>query len=181
MYVGVEEGGVFRSRDSGTTFESLNDGLYDDIHTVVVDPLDSRRVYATTGKGFYRSENAGGSWRRVSKGIDRGYTVPLMVARGGADTIFTAAAAGPPPTWSLGHAGADAMLYRSDDQGQSFSAIPIEHVWGRGMIMRLKADPEGVFLGVTNDGYVIRATEQAATAIAIAENLPPAHDFVTLP
>ncbi len=59
MYVGVEEGGVFRSRDGGATFESLNDGLYDDIHTVAVDPRDSRRLYATTGNGFYRSENAG--------------------------------------------------------------------------------------------------------------------------
>ena len=33
MYVGVEEGGIFRSRNDGATFEPLNDGLYADIHT----------------------------------------------------------------------------------------------------------------------------------------------------
>ena len=180
MYVGVEEGGIYRSRDSGATFESLNDGLYDDIHTVAVDPRDSRRLYATTGNGFYRSENAGASWKHIKYGIDRTYTVPLLVTNGDTDTIFTAAAAGPPPTWSIGHAGADAMLFRSDDHGATFSSIPAEHVWGRGMVMRLKRDPEGsAFLGVTNDGYVIRATDNGVAAIA--EKLPPANDLVTLP
>ena len=53
MYVGVEEGGIFRSRNEGASFESLNDGLYVDIHTVAVDARDSRRLYATTGAGFY--------------------------------------------------------------------------------------------------------------------------------
>ena len=53
MYVGVEEGGVFRSRNDGASFEPLNDGLYWDVHAVAVDSRDSRRLYATTGNGFY--------------------------------------------------------------------------------------------------------------------------------
>ena len=61
MYVGVEEGGVFRTHDGGQSFESRNSGLYDDVHTVAVDPKDSRRLYATTGRGFYISNNAGAS------------------------------------------------------------------------------------------------------------------------
>jgi hypothetical protein len=182
MYVGVEEGGVYRSRDGGNTFESLNDGLYDDIHTVAIDPRDSRRLYATTGNGFYRSDNAGASWCHITDGIDRTYTVPLLVASGDSDTIFTAAAAGPPPTWSIGHAGADAMLFRSDDNGETFTPIPAEHVWGRGMVMRLRRDPEGgAFFGVTNDGFVIRAANRRGAVEAIAEKLPPAYDLVTLP
>jgi photosystem II stability/assembly factor-like uncharacterized protein len=181
MYVGVEEGGIYRSRDAGATFEPLNDGLYADVHSIAIGSRDSRRLYATTGNGFYRSDNGGGSWRRVTDGIDRTYTVPLLVANDDTDTIYTAAAAGPPPTWSIGHAGADAALYRSEDGGRRFSPIFAEHVWGRGMIMRLKKDPEGgAFLGVTNDGYVIRATDQHSVS-AIAEKLPSAHDLVTLP
>ena len=180
MYIGVEEGGVYRSRDGGASFESLNDGLYDDIHTVAIDPRDSRRLYATTGNGFYRSENAGASWKHITDGIDRGYTVPLLVGDSDSETIFTAAAAGPPPTWSIGHAGADAMLFRSDDHGMTFEPIPARHVWGRGMIMRLRRDPEGDgFFGVTNDGFVIRAGNRTEVS-AIAEKLPPAYDLVTL-
>jgi photosystem II stability/assembly factor-like uncharacterized protein len=182
MYVGVEEGGVFRSRDGGASFESLNDGLYTDVHTVAVDPRDSPRLYAATGRGFYLSQDAGRSWRHVRDGITRSYTVPLLVAGDDADTIFTAAAAGPPPTWSGSHGGAHAMLFRSDDRGMSFAPVEAEQAWGRGMVMRLRRDPEGgAFFGVTNDGNVIRATERGSVAVSIAEKLPPAHDLAILP
>src|SRR6266851_8540845 len=89
MYVGVEEGGVFRSRDGGSTFETLNDGIYEDIHTVAVDPRDSRRLYATTGDGFYLSLNAGRSWDAVTDGLTRHYTIPLLVSPPDRDDIFT--------------------------------------------------------------------------------------------
>ena len=44
LYVGVEEGGVYRSRDRGQSFEPLNQGIYSDIHCVLVDTEDSRPV-----------------------------------------------------------------------------------------------------------------------------------------
>jgi len=180
MYVGVEEGGVYRTRDGAQSFESLNEGLYDDIHTVAVDPRDARRLYATTGRGFYLSEDGGASWRQTTNGINRTYTVPLLVHGADGETIFTAAAAGPPPTWSAGPSGADAVMFRSADRGLSFVAVPAEHAWGRGMVMRLKRDPSsGGFFGVTNDGNVIRSDGSAVRAIA--EKLPPAYDLVTLP
>jgi photosystem II stability/assembly factor-like uncharacterized protein len=182
MYVGVEEGGIYRTRDSGASFESLNDGLYGDIHTVAIDPRDSRRLYATTGRGFYLSQDGGGSWRHIRQGFTRSYTVPLLVHGDGADTIFTAAAAGPPPSWANGHGGAHAMLFRSDDRGMSFSPVAAEHAWGRGMVMRLRRDPAGgALFGVTNDGNVIRAIDGGCAAESIAEKLPPAYDLAILP
>jgi len=181
MYAGVEEGGIFRTRDGGESFETLNQGLYIDVHTVAVDPADSRRLYATTGRGFYLSENSGGSWSQVRAGISRTYTVPLLVEGLAGDSIVTAAAAGPPPTWSGGYSGADAILFRSRDRGASFTPIAAEYAWGRGMVMRLRPDSQrGGFFGVTTDGHVIRALEGGAVT-AIAEKLPPAHDLVILP
>jgi hypothetical protein len=47
---------------------------------------------------FHYSESAGESWQHVN-GFSRSYTVPLLVQQG---AIYTAAAAGPPPTWSMG-------------------------------------------------------------------------------
>jgi photosystem II stability/assembly factor-like uncharacterized protein len=52
-------------------------------------------------------------------GLERRYTVPLVASQQGPDRLYTAAAAGPPPSWRQ---GANAALYRSDDGG--------EH-WGR--------------------------------------------------
>ena len=182
MYVGVEEGGIFRTRDGGETFESLNSGLYDDVHTVAVDPIDSRRLYATTGRGFYISHNAGSSWRQVKAGMNRGYTVPLLVVDRENPAIYTAAAAGPPPMWA-GARGADAVMFRSTDRGESFEAIGLGFGPRRGMLMRLRAgfNGSGDFFGVSNDGTVFRSTSSSEAPSPIAEKLPPAYDLVIVP
>jgi photosystem II stability/assembly factor-like uncharacterized protein len=183
LYVGVEEGGVARSHDRGESFELLNSGLYEDVHCIAVDPQNRKRLYATTGAGFYVSENRGGHWSKIKRGLCRNYTVPLFVAPGESSRVFTAAAAGPPPFWSTGPAGADAVMFRSLDAGQSFEALGDDVLPERGMVMRLKADPEseGDFFAVTTGGSVIRTREMGATATLVGERLPPAYDLVMLP
>jgi photosystem II stability/assembly factor-like uncharacterized protein len=185
MYVGVEEGGVFCTRDGGASFEVLNSGLYEDVHTVAVDPNDPRRLYATTGRGFYLSENAGGSWRHIKEGLNRTYTVPLMLSGGGHPAIYTAAAAGPPPTWSAGARGADSVIFRSVDRGESFEIIDRGFGVQRGMVMRFRAasDGTGQFFGVGTDGTVTRGAANGETSPPqpIAEKLPPAYDLVMVP
>jgi photosystem II stability/assembly factor-like uncharacterized protein len=114
VYIGVEEGGIYRSVDQGETWESLNEGLYWDIHTVVPAP-DGSRLYATTGRGFYRSDDGGQHWQHLMHGLERRYTVPLVASRRLPGRLYTAAAAGPPPSWRQ---GANAALYRSDNGGE---------------------------------------------------------------
>ncbi len=184
MYVGVEEGGVFRSRDRGKSFEPLGHGIYADIHCVVVDTEDQRRLYATTGRGLYHSSDAGASWTYV-RGLSRSYTVPLLVRPGINAPIYTVAAAGPPPMWSMGAVGADALMFRSEDRGNSFRTIASgdgsTHAT-RGMVMRLVAAPvNGSLFGAMSDGTVIRVDEQSEEVTVIAEKLPPAYDLAVLP
>jgi photosystem II stability/assembly factor-like uncharacterized protein len=114
VYIGVEEGGIYRSGDSGETWESLNEGLYWDVHTVTPGS-EGMRLYATTGRGFYRSDDGGRRWRHLMTGLERRYTVPLVASRQRPGRLYTAAAAGPPPTWRQ---GANAAVYRSDDGGE---------------------------------------------------------------
>lgn len=182
VYIGVEEGGVIRSRNRGETFELLNHGIYADVHTLAVDPSNSLRLYATTGAGFYLSEDAGASWQPIKRGIDRSYTVPLVAARDDG-VIYTAAASGPPPSWDMGPRGADARLFRSADHGHSFETLPALDPHMRGMVMRMAPDPYHAreFFAVTNDGSVFRSREQGAQLVPIATRLPPAYDAVALP
>ncbi len=182
MYVGVKAGGLFRSRNDGASFEPLNDGLNWDVHTVAVDSRDSRRLYAATGNGFYLSANAGKSWAQATRGLSRIHAIPLLVSAPDSETVFTAAAMGPPPTWRVGPAGADAVLFRSGDRGESFAPISTEQSFGRGMVMRLKADPDnGGFFAVCNDGAVLRASADGSSLATIAEKLPPAYDLAAIP
>lgn len=119
VYIGVEEGGVYRSDDGGKTWESLNEGLYWDVHTVVPDP-EGVRLYATTGNGFHRSDDGGRHWRHLMTGLDRSYTVPCAVSPKRSGLLYTAAAATPPPGWGR---GANAALYRSEDGGEHWSRL----------------------------------------------------------
>jgi hypothetical protein len=90
VYIGVEEGGIYRTGDQGETWESLNEGLYWDVHTVT--PASAGlRLYATTGRGFYRSDDGGQHWRHLMDGLERrswrrsrgrtGSTPPLRLGR----------------------------------------------------------------------------------------------------
>src|SRR5262249_28948198 len=119
VYIGVEEGGIYRSGDQGETWESLNEGLYWDVHTVI--PASAGlRLYATTGRGFYRSDDGGQHWRHHMSGLERRYTVPRVASLQRPDRLYTAAAAGPPPSWRQ---GANAALYRSADGGEHWVCL----------------------------------------------------------
>ena len=64
--------GVYKSTDSGDSWEELTEGLPKGVKGKVglaVSPVDSDRVYAiieAKDGGVYRSDNAGESWRRVN-------------------------------------------------------------------------------------------------------------------
>ncbi|HEV3109060.1 MAG TPA: hypothetical protein VGY99_01090 [Candidatus Binataceae bacterium] len=181
MYVGVEEGGVFRSRNRGVSFEPLNKGIYPDLHALAVDPADSRRLYATTGRGFYRSDAAGASWNLIKQGVSRPYVVPLLVDAGDAGTVYTAGAAGAPPTWAV--YGADSMLFVSNDGGGSFRPVAAAEGMWRGMVMAFlqsELRPEDLF-AVTSDGKVLRWRPHEDEIVELASNLPPAYALAALP
>ena len=182
IYVGVEEGGVYRSPDRGRSFEPLDRGVYSDIHCVAPDPSDPRSLFVTTGRGLYFSLDAGGSWHYV-KGLSRSYMVPLLITAG---AIFVAAAAGPPSMWPMTAQGADALLFQSTDRGRSFAPM----VWEdgiahpmRGLVTRLLANPanDDEFFGVLSDGSAIRVDRRRGIIRTIVNRLPPAYDFAVIP
>jgi photosystem II stability/assembly factor-like uncharacterized protein len=75
------EGGLFRTRDHGATWERLASSLlYYDALSVAVDPLSPRRIYlglqgAHQGDGLYLSNDDGRSWARVERGGPRSIVI----------------------------------------------------------------------------------------------------------
>lgn len=66
------------------TWEQIDErhGIYTDVHTVNVMADDPRALVATTGKGAYRSFDAGDSWQLSSDGLgDRRYQICTKAAR----------------------------------------------------------------------------------------------------
>lgn len=163
VYVGVEEGGVWRSPDGGDTWESLNEGLYWDVHTVVPAP-SGQDLYATTGAGFHFSPDAGARWEHVP--TPHRYTVPLLASRAG---LFTVAAAGAPPSWVNGVNGA---VYKSEDGGRTWRKIedglpqPLDR-----MASGLVEDDEGRIAAALG-GRVLVSEDGGESWRPLAEGLP---------
>jgi len=83
LYCGVEPAALFSSQDDGVTW-SLVRGLFDHphrprwlpgngglaLHTIVLDPVDTNRMYvAISSAGVYRTDDAGKTWQARNRGI----------------------------------------------------------------------------------------------------------------
>jgi photosystem II stability/assembly factor-like uncharacterized protein len=79
VWAAVEIDGVFRSLDGGDTWKHLETGLYDpDIHALAIAATQPKRVYASTAREMFVSDNLGESWKPL--GIKVKW--PLPYARG---------------------------------------------------------------------------------------------------
>jgi len=143
LYVGVEIGGAYRSDDGGATWTGANEGLYDDIHFLLADPLDSSRVYAATGGGFHISRDRGRRWKPHPGEPGQAYCTCLVAEfeRGARDSVLVlATAAGPPATWKGSKGDAKARLLVSRDSGETWTAFRTSAMGEKGAFTAVATD-----------------------------------------
>jgi len=115
IYLGTSDGHVFFSSDEGQHWNLLSrigSGQDDVVTHILVDPRDSRRLYASTwtlysgGGGVYRSDDSGRSWKLIGLGKE---------------TVRALAQA--PTNPKLFVAGSLTGVYRSNDDGNTWERI----------------------------------------------------------
>src|SRR5262245_11507433 len=126
IIVGIEEGGVARSRDRGATWEDISgpptptaypkindpagivpyemgkheDGrVYRDVHWVTRHPTRLETLFASTGLGTYKTNDGGKSWTKCEYGMGRAYAIPMVNHPSVPDRIFLGAAENGPASW----------------------------------------------------------------------------------
>jgi photosystem II stability/assembly factor-like uncharacterized protein len=126
IIVGVEEGGVARSRNRGATWEDISgpasvtafpkindpagivpyemgqheDGrVYRDVHWVTRHPTRLETLFASTGIGTYQTTDDGKSWIKCEYGMGRAYAIPIATHPAVPDRLFLGAAENGPATW----------------------------------------------------------------------------------
>jgi hypothetical protein len=126
IIVGIEEGGVARSRDRGATwddisgppsltaFPKINDPagivpyemgqheegrVYRDVHWVTRHPARLDTLFASTGLGTYRTQDGGKSWTKCEYGMGRAYAIPMANHPALPERIFLGAAENGPASW----------------------------------------------------------------------------------
>jgi hypothetical protein len=126
IVIGVEEGGVARSRDRGATWEDIsgpasstafpkiNDPagivpyemgkheegrVYRDVHWIMRHPIRLETLFASTGIGTYQTNDGGKNWTKCEYGMGRAYAIPMTNHPSVPDRIFLGAAENGPASW----------------------------------------------------------------------------------
>ena len=126
ILIGIEEGGVARSRDRGASWEDISgpsspaafpeyndpagilpyqmgkheDGrVYRDVHWVTRHPSRLETIYVSTGIGTYRSDDGGKFWSKLDYGMGRAYAIPMTNHGAAPDRLFLGAAENGPTSW----------------------------------------------------------------------------------
>jgi photosystem II stability/assembly factor-like uncharacterized protein len=83
VFAGVEDAALFKSTDGGRTWSELSGLRHHDtgprwspgaggmcLHTILIDPTNERRMYlAISAAGAFRSDDAGATWKPITKGL----------------------------------------------------------------------------------------------------------------
>lgn len=177
IWVGIEVGGILHTDDGGRTWRHCLPGDNPDLHMMYAHPAKPDVLYASTGygrldgiaemiegnAGVFRSDDGGVSWQYAWRGITPRYSRPMCVDPRAPHGLTVASA---PTAFSSfrDEGGAQAMLFRSDDEGESWRSLcDPAHTPSRDNFHGLTPDPEdagGVIVG-TDTGEIWRVSNDA--------------------
>jgi photosystem II stability/assembly factor-like uncharacterized protein len=170
-YVGLPEGGVWKTTNGGTTWKPIFDGVrIASIGGVAVAPSDPKVVYVgtgnqsgwsfTTGKGIYKSIDSGRTWSSAGLGQSQ-YIGGIVVDPRDANRVLVAAlgprAAGRGGPAAAADPTAERGVYRSADGGRSWTRVlPADGSSGASDVYLDYADPQIAYAllnaGTSNTG-----------------------------
>ncbi|HEV2218187.1 MAG TPA: hypothetical protein VGV88_11510 [Candidatus Dormibacteraeota bacterium] len=119
LAVGIELGGVMRSRDRGKTWIDHNPQALSDAHQLLTHPLAPDRLYEAAGQGIARSDDRGDTWRHLDKGLDRHYAWAQAIDPADPDLWYVAVSRSP---WAA-HGGGDGQARLLRSRGNGWEAV----------------------------------------------------------
>jgi hypothetical protein len=135
LYLSMQIGYVAKSTDRGRSWRIIDGGIDADVHTIVIHPKNSQKLFAATGghgcrqgvtrgKALYTSDDGGETWSPMATEFVEEYSVSLVLHPEDPDALFSAVAVGPPPAWHRPD-GAKARFIRSRDGGRSWQQVEL--------------------------------------------------------
>lgn len=183
IYAAVEVGGLLVSTDDGATWENHREGVHLDIHSITAAKGGEDVIYAATGRGFYRSFNAGRQWESACDGLVGIYLTPLVAHVDDPHTLITSATNGRPRYWRERASGAEAVIYRSTDGGATWRPVMNgldEQLVGAVTGFAVDLAHPDVICAAVDDGQVFASESFGDEWSVVASGLPPARAVAVL-
>ncbi len=197
LWAGTIPGGLFRSDDGGESW-TLNRALWDSpdrrewsgggydhagIHSVIVDPRDSRHVtIGISSGGVWQTADGGATWRATTQGMHADYMPPERSDEPNAQDPHRVAqcAAAPDVLWTQHHCA----IFRSADGGEHWSRVEAQPSNFGFAVAAHPRDPDTAwFVPATKDAcripvdghfVVTRTRDGGRTFERFSAGLPPA-------
>jgi len=127
LYVGAATGGVWKSKNYGTTFKPVFDKYIQCIGAITIDQQHPDTVWVGTGEvwvrnsvsvgdGIYRTNNGGETWKKM--GLEKSERIAkIIIDPRNPDVVFAAALG------NLWNSSADRGLYRTTDGGKTWDKV----------------------------------------------------------
>jgi len=190
LWVGISAAGVFHTMDGGESFEARNRGTRADfmpeedrypefgqcVHSLVMAPGTSERLYQQNHCGMYRSDDGGLSWHSIEAGLPSAFGFPAVTHPRDPDTLYLVPLNGD----SAGRYVPDARaaVWRTRDGGRSWQdlrqGLPQENVFFAVLRQAMAVDglvPAGVYFG-TNTGTLYASADEGESWRAVTSHLP---------
>lgn len=201
IWCGTIPGGLFKSRDRGASWEMMR-SLWDHplrqkwmgggadlpgLHSIVVDPRNSRHVtVAVSTGGLWHTTDGGESWEQRGAGMRAEHVPPELTHDPIAQDVHCLARclARPERMWVQHHNG----IFRSDDGGRSFSEITdVEpSAFGFGVVVHPRQPDTAWFVPEIKDEKripaggkmaVTRTRDGGRTFDVLTDGLPQEHAY----
>jgi photosystem II stability/assembly factor-like uncharacterized protein len=174
IYAAVEVGGLFKSEDAGQTWQELQ-GIYEDVHRVIITAAQPADLHVATGGGLYHSPDSGNTWEQLTDRSARiAYPDALVLHPRQPRLAFMAGAISSPRDW-LQRGTADPRIARSRDGGRTWQylqgGLP-DHFVGNieGLTLNSWSGGSQLFAG-TLDGDVFWSGDEGETWERIAQEM----------
>lgn len=128
FYMGSTGGGVWRTKDGGSTWENISDGFFGgSIGAVAVSASDNNVIYVgggektvrgnvSSGHGMWKSEDAGETWKSIGL-LNSRHVGRIRIHPTNPDIVFAAVMG------DLFKSSEERGVYRSKDGGQTWSRV----------------------------------------------------------
>jgi photosystem II stability/assembly factor-like uncharacterized protein len=172
IYASIEVGGALKSTDGGRTFRDM-EGVYEDVHRIIIPPTNPDRLYTTGGEGVWHSANGGDNWVHLAPNA-AGITYPdgFVVHPEKADLLYTSGSICSPGAWrTVGKA--DSRIARSRDAGKTWERLEggLPHdMHGNFEALVMQTWPGGHALATAStDGDLYYSEDEGETWTSIAQ------------